>query len=93
MTSSPKTMGKFGILPLLFCARHEGGMPLYPMLKNFETSLADILRADTVQTLKANLHFLNVLDDAFKKALHVNQSSDILQHSQNRPTGDRWLKF
>ena len=20
-----------------------------------------------------------------------NQSSDILQHSQNRPTGDRWL--
>ena len=25
---------------------------------------------------------------------HVrNQSSDILQHPQNRPTGDRWLKF
>ena len=23
----------------------------------------------------------------------LNQSSDILQHSQNRPTGDRWLKF
>ena len=22
-----------------------------------------------------------------------NQSSDILQHSQNRPTGDRWLKL
>ena len=22
-----------------------------------------------------------------------NQSSDILQHSRNRPTGDRWLKF
>ena len=22
-----------------------------------------------------------------------NQSSDILQHSQIRPTGDRWLKF
>ena len=21
------------------------------------------------------------------------QSSDILQHSQNRPTGERWLKF
>ena len=21
---------------------------------------------------------------------HINQSSDILQHSQNRPTGDRW---
>ena len=25
--------------------------------------------------------------------LSLNQSSDILQHSQNRPTGDRWLKF
>ena len=25
--------------------------------------------------------------------LEINQSSDILQHSQNRPTGDRWLKF
>ena len=24
---------------------------------------------------------------------HKNQSSDILQHSQNRLTGDRWLKF
>ena len=23
----------------------------------------------------------------------TNESSDILQHSQNRPTGDRWLKF
>ena len=23
----------------------------------------------------------------------ANQSSDILHHSQNRPTGDRWLKF
>ena len=22
-----------------------------------------------------------------------NQNNDILQHSQNRPTGDRWLKF
>ena len=26
-------------------------------------------------------------------ATNTNQSSDILQHSQNRPTGDRWLKF
>ena len=23
----------------------------------------------------------------------TKQSSDILQHSQNRPTGDRWLEF
>ena len=26
-------------------------------------------------------------------SLTANQRSDILQHSQNRPTGDRWLKF
>ena len=24
---------------------------------------------------------------------HTNQSSGILQHLQNRPTGDRWLKL
>ena len=54
--------------PLLLCARNEGGMPLDPRLENFETSLADILRADTVQTLEANLHFLNILDEAIKKS-------------------------
>ena len=27
------------------------------------------------------------------KCWTINQSSDILQHSQNRPTADRWLKF
>ena len=28
-----------------------------------------------------------------RTAIYLNQSSDILQHSQNRRTGDRWLKF
>ena len=36
------------------------------------------------QTENAIKHKINAGD---------NQSSDILQHSQNRPTGDRWLKF
>ena len=27
------------------------------------------------------------------EARNLDQSSDILQHSQNRPTGDRWLKL
>ena len=40
---------------LLLCARNGGGMPLDPRVKNFETSLADILSADTVQTLEAKL--------------------------------------
>ena len=31
--------------------------------------------------------------EADKPKSGTNQSSDILQHSQNRPTGDRWLKF
>ena len=30
---------------------------------------------------------------AGREVCSTNQSSDILQHSQNRPTGDRWLKF
>ena len=36
------------------------------------------------------------LEDTGKLVVIVaasDQSSDILQHSQNRPTGDRWLKF
>ena len=28
-----------------------------------------------------------------KRRMQRNQSSDILQHSQNRPTGDRWIKI
>ena len=28
-----------------------------------------------------------------QQEMSKNQSSDILQHSQNRPTGDKWLKF
>ena len=28
-----------------------------------------------------------------ERASQTDQSSDVLQHSQNRPTGDRWLKF
>ena len=38
---------------------------------------------------------VNELNDMETKIIRMkpNQSSDILQHSQNRPTGDRWLKF
>ena len=35
----------------------------------------------------------SILNAQMIKSLGKNQSSDILQHSQNRPTGDRWLKF
>ena len=41
--------------PLLLCDRNEGGMPRDPRLEKLETNLADILRADTVNILKANL--------------------------------------
>ena len=53
--------------PLLLCLRNEGRMSQDPRLENFETSLADILQAKSVQTLEANLHFLNILDDRIKK--------------------------
>ena len=49
-------------------------MPLDLWLKNFETSLADILQANTVQTLEANLYFLNILDDPIKKVLCEQQT-------------------
>ena len=45
----------------------------------------DVIRECRVFSLLANTRQL--LDE------FGNQSSDILQHSQNRPTGDRWLKF
>ena len=34
-----------------------------------------------------------IISNTDSDPLTSNQSSDILQHSQNRPTGDRWLKF
>ena len=42
--------------------------------------------------LSAGAEFLKGIPNIFSSSL-LNQSSDILQHSQNRPTGDRWLKF
>ena len=42
-------------------------------------------------TCSHNLHFRKHV--SICKTMKTNQSSDILQHSQNRPTGDRWLKF
>ena len=58
-------------------------MPPDPRLENFETSLADILRADTFHILKANLHFLNILDDAIKKALCENKLADFTPRSRS----------
>ena len=55
---------------LLLCERNEGGMPLDPRLQKLETKLADTLRTDTVNTLKANLHFRNSLDDALVQGQH-----------------------
>ena len=49
-------------------------MPLDPWLENFETNLADILQANTVQTLEANLYFLNISDDPIKKGLCEQQT-------------------
>ena len=34
-----------------------------------------------------------VINVILAKSPYQRQSSDILQHSQNRPTGDRWLNL
>ena len=73
--------------PLLLCFRNEGRMPLDPGLENFETSLADILQAKTVQTLEANLHFLNILDDPInKKVLCEQQTGQFYSSLEERLT-------
>ena len=69
----------------LLCARNEGGMALDTRLEDSVTSLADILRADTVQTLKANLH-LDILDDVIKKALCEKQTGQFYSSLEERLT-------
>ena len=51
---------------------------------------------DTMSTLvdlmstSGDIQYIGGYHDAYGGA---NQSNDILQHSQNRLTGERWLKF
>ena len=61
--------------------RSEENKVAYKIFKNKLRSL--IRKAETD-------YYVNVFNS---KTQSMNQSSDILQHSQNRPTGDRWLKF
>ena len=61
-------------------------MPLDPRLENFESSLADILEANTVQTLEANLHFLNILGDPIKKVLCEQQTGQFYSSLEERLT-------
>ena len=61
-------------------------MPLDPWLENFETSLADILPANNVQTLEANLHFLNILNDPIKKVLCEQQTGQFYSSLEDRLT-------
>ena len=35
---------------------------------------------------------VQIIDTGDKGLWETNESTDIQQHSQNRPTGDRWLK-
>ena len=74
-----------------------------------DSSLQYLLNNTTTNNFKSNLNFkrkstfITSSDDGSTAAdggestemagKCCNQSSDILQHSQNRPTGDRWLKF
>ena len=75
-------------------------------MKLIETSLTETGEDTSTQTGGLTLRELEGLDKelrtirgslrfAIAKSIskQVDQSSDILQHSQNRPTGDRWLKF
>ena len=61
-------------------------IPLDPRLENFETSLADILQANTVKTLEANLHFLNILHDPIKKVLCEQKTGQFYSSLEDRLT-------
>ena len=56
--------------------------PLYDVLVKFRCRAVGII-AD----MEKAFHQIEI------RKSNRDQSSDILQHSQNRPTGDRWLKF
>ena len=59
----------------------------------YEVKLNEIREAPVDSRLRM-LERLYRISEANKNCgVTINQSSDILQHSQNRPTGDRWLKF
>ena len=72
------------IISVIIVTEHEEDQNWQEM--ETATTLTFILFAVTV---------INILkaDFAESSSEDTNQSSDILQHSQNRPTGDRWLKF
>ena len=62
-----------------------------------DLTLAPVEKLTNQNLLNAQLS-LNVFNNDFVilslQSIHFhNQSSGILQHSQNRPTGDSWLNF
>ena len=69
---------------LLLYDRNEGGMPRNPRLEKLETNLADILWADTVNILKANLQILNDMDDAILRALCQKQNGQFYDSLEDR---------
>ena len=61
-----------------------------------ESSEADIYEKAEISEQKESMPSQSSDDNKEENKdsnVHSDQSSDILQHSQNRPTGDRWLKF
>ena len=69
--------------------------PEFTMLQTFHLGvLNDLSKADHKMEAETRTQLQkSLLDEINNLKKAVNQSSDILQHSQNRPTGDRWLKF
>ena len=52
-----------------------------------------IINNPTVYKFDCHEDLVREIMAAMPEVKTQNQSSDILQHPQNRPTGDRWLKF
>ena len=74
----------------IYCPSRNPNLSLFLIINNLSDTVMFV--GDFNSKLES---FAPILKNIQKQVnfIYLNQSSDILQHSQNRPTGDRWLKF
>ena len=63
------------------------------MTRNVDQKTNTIFHADEDTQYNTNNAHISNKENKTPNVADTNQSTDILQHSQNRPTRDRWLKF
>ena len=67
--------------------------PVYRLRDYTDDEIEGVFYAEELQKVQKSDDIYKIEKILAEKKEYGNQSSDILQHSQNRQTGDRWLKF